>query len=184
MPDLAELSDAARQDALERYRKLQPHLEQNVPLLRVAREAALPLRTARRWVQRYRRFGLAGLTRRDRADHGKRRSISPALLELVEGLALQKPPLPVAAIYREICRTALAQEQPCPSYHSVYTCYQCSAGRPENLGSRRRRRLIAKPTTWFIGVKQPIRTRSGKPITPSSISGPNGPTARQSARPG
>src|SRR5271163_658553 len=120
MPDLAQLSDAAWQHALERYRKLQPHLEQNVPLLQVARAAALPLRTAKRWVQRYRRFGLAGLTRRDRADQGKQRSISPALLELLEGLALQKPRLPIAAIYREVCRIALAQGQPLPGYHSVY----------------------------------------------------------------
>ena len=44
------------------------------------------------------------------------------------------------------------------------------------------RRPIAKPTTWFIGVKPNGRTRSGKPTTPSSISGPNGPTAKQ-ARP-
>jgi putative transposase len=57
MPDLAGLSDFARQQALERYRKLQPHLEQNVPLLQVARETALPIRTARRWIQRYQRSG-------------------------------------------------------------------------------------------------------------------------------
>ena len=120
MPDLTEFSDSARRLALERYRKLQPHLEQNVPLLQVARAAALPIRTARRWVHRYRHFGLAGLTRRGRADHGKRRSISPTLLNLVEGLALQKPSLPVAAVYREACRIALAQGERLPGYHSVY----------------------------------------------------------------
>jgi putative transposase len=60
MPDLTEFPDAARRHALERYRKLQPHLEQDVPLLQVARDAALPIRTARRWTQSYRRFRLAG----------------------------------------------------------------------------------------------------------------------------
>jgi hypothetical protein len=56
MPELTELADSARLLALERYRKLQPHLEQNVPLLQVARDAALPVRTARRWVHRYKRL--------------------------------------------------------------------------------------------------------------------------------
>lgn len=65
-------------------------------------------------------FGLAGLTRRERSDHGKRRSLPPALLELVEGFALQKPPLPVAAIHREVCRIAQANEHALPSYHSIY----------------------------------------------------------------
>ena len=35
---------------------------------------------------------------------------------------------------------------------------------------------------YFIGVKPNAQTRSGKLITPSSIFGPSGPTARQSAR--
>lgn len=60
MSELTELPDAARQRALERYRKLQPHLEQDVPLAHVARAAGLPERTARRWVALYRRLGLAG----------------------------------------------------------------------------------------------------------------------------
>jgi|SRR5216684_6639907 len=38
MPDLTELSDAARQPAVERYQKLQLHLERNVPPLHVARD--------------------------------------------------------------------------------------------------------------------------------------------------
>ena len=120
MTDLTELSDAARKLALERYRKLQPHLEQNLPLLQVARDAALPIRTARRWVQRYRNFGLAGLTRRGRADHGKRRSIGPELHHFAEGLALQKPPITSAAVHREVCKIALQRGEQLPSYHSVY----------------------------------------------------------------
>ena len=63
---LTELSERQRERALDRYRKLRPHLEQDAPLARVAREASLPLRTAQRWVSRYRRFGLVGLTRAGR----------------------------------------------------------------------------------------------------------------------
>jgi putative transposase len=39
-----------RRRAFDRYRKLRPHLEEAVPLTRVAAEAGLPLRTAQRWV--------------------------------------------------------------------------------------------------------------------------------------
>ena len=58
---LTELSERPRERALERYKKLRPHLEQDVPLAGVAKEASLPLRTAQHWVSRYRRFGLVGL---------------------------------------------------------------------------------------------------------------------------
>jgi len=117
---LAGLSEAHRRRAFECYRKLRPHLEDGVPLTRVAKEAALPLRTAQRWVSRYRRFGLAGLTRPGRADRGKRRRIPEELRHLAEGLALQKPPLGPSAIYREVGRVARATGQVPPRYHTVY----------------------------------------------------------------
>ena len=116
----AGLSEARRRRAFDRYRKLRPHLEQDVPLTRVAAEAGLPLRTAQRWVSRYRRFGLAGLSRAARADQGKRRRLSDELRRLAEGLALQKPPLGPGAIYREVCRVAQAEGQEPPRYHTIY----------------------------------------------------------------
>jgi putative transposase len=51
-----------------------------------------------RWVMRFRKCGLAGLARNDRADRRRRRSITPALKEILEALALQKPPMPIAAL--------------------------------------------------------------------------------------
>ena len=101
---LSEMPEGVRQRAFDRYQKLRPHLEQDAPLARVAREASLPLRTAQRWVSRYRRFGLAGLARAGRADRGKRRRLSDELLQLAEGLALQRPPLGPSAITSELCR--------------------------------------------------------------------------------
>jgi hypothetical protein len=58
---LTELPERQRQLAFDRYQSLRPHLEQDVPLARVAAEASLPMRTAQRWVNLYRRFGLAHL---------------------------------------------------------------------------------------------------------------------------
>ena len=65
----ATVRPPSRPMLLNLTRPFQPYLEQNVPLLQVAREVALPIRRAKRSVQRYRRFGLAGLTRRGRADY-------------------------------------------------------------------------------------------------------------------
>jgi putative transposase len=87
---LTELPERQRKRAFERYQTLRPHLEQNVPLARVAMEAALPLRTAQDWVSRYRRFGLAGLTRAGRADNGKRLRLSEELRCVVARITDQK----------------------------------------------------------------------------------------------
>src|SRR5271169_4240553 len=95
---LTELPEQQRPRAFDRYQTLRPHLELDVPLARVAKEASLPLRTAQEWVSRYRRFGLAGLTRAGRADQGKRRRLSKELIHLAEGLALQRPPFGPGAI--------------------------------------------------------------------------------------
>lgn len=73
---LATLSESDRQVALDRFRLLQPHLEQGTSLAAVASEAGLAYRTAVRWVSLYRRFGLAALARKGRADRGRRRALS------------------------------------------------------------------------------------------------------------
>jgi putative transposase len=65
---LAGVSEEARKLALERFRLLQPHLENNEPLTSVAQAAGIPYRTAHRLVSEYRRSGLAALVRKKRAD--------------------------------------------------------------------------------------------------------------------
>jgi len=118
--ELAALSEPERQVALERFQMLRPHLEEGAALTIVAQEANLSYRTAVRWVSLYRRFGLAALARKGRADRGKRRALSPEMTKVVEGLALQKPPLPVAALYRQVFQLAQQQGQKPPSYSMVY----------------------------------------------------------------
>ena len=127
---LTELPEEQRQRAFDRYRTLRPHLEQDVPLARVARDASLPLRTAQDWVSRYRRFGLVGLTRAGRADQGKRRRLADDLRRFAEGLALQRPPFSPGAIYREVCRVARDQGREPPGYHTVYNVIRAI---PEDL---------------------------------------------------
>jgi putative transposase len=96
------------------------HLEDGVPLARVARDHGIALRTAQRWVRQYRQDGLAGLARSARADRGRRRL--PADLQLlIEGLTLKKPRPSAASIARQVRPIAEARQWPIPSYSTVYT---------------------------------------------------------------
>lgn len=100
MEQLAELSNSSREQALQRFQMLRPHLEEGLALRVVAEDAGLPFRTAQRWVAQYHKHGLAGLTRRGRQDRGERRVVSPRIRNAIEGLALERPPLPLKSIYR------------------------------------------------------------------------------------
>jgi putative transposase len=84
------LTDAQREQALRRYTLLRPHLEEGVPLTTLAREHGVSVRTLQRWLSHYRRDGLAGLVRQQRADRGARR-FPEALVQIIEGLALRRP---------------------------------------------------------------------------------------------
>jgi putative transposase len=120
MDRLAGLREETRKLALHRFHLLQPHLEENRPLRLVAAAAGMPFRTAQRWVALYRQFGLTALARRKRADLGEHRSVSAKITKAVEGLALQKPPLPDTAIYRHVRRLAERLGEEAPSYWVVY----------------------------------------------------------------
>lgn len=112
-------TDAEREAAMERFRLLRPVLEEGVPLTQIAREQGLPLRTARRWLQQYRRHGLAGLQRQPRSDAGQRRRVSPELQQLIEGLMLRRPPPSVASVHRQVAALAVERGEPPPSYRCV-----------------------------------------------------------------
>jgi putative transposase len=117
---LAALPPHERTRALERYRMLQPCVEHAVPLTHVAHQHGLPLRTVERWLAQYRRYGLAGLARRGRRDRGHRRRLHPELTQVIEGLALRKPPPTVAFVHRQVRDVALRHGWPVPPYSSVY----------------------------------------------------------------
>jgi putative transposase len=121
MPEiLANLPDTVRTAALERFRLIRPFLEEGMPLPTLARQHGLSLRTARRWVQRYRTGGLGALGRQPRRDKGARRALPPLLVQLVEALALQQPAPSVATIHRRGADVAMAQGLHVPSYDVVH----------------------------------------------------------------
>ena len=63
-------------DALARWRILRLHIEDAIPLTRVADESGVGLRTLQRWKKSYLDGGLAALNTDTRGDLGTRR-ISP-----------------------------------------------------------------------------------------------------------
>src|SRR5512135_1190722 len=117
------LTEQERSLALGRFHIIRPCLEDGVPLARVAEQNHLSERTVRRWAERYRQFGLAGLCRKGRADKSKRR-MSPTLEHLIEGLALQKPRLTAAAVHRQVALVAPELGEAVPSYQTIHLMIQ------------------------------------------------------------
>ncbi len=113
------MNEDNRQEALQRFHLLRPHLEDGVPLTLIARQRGLTARTLQRWLRRYWREGLAGLTRHTRADAGHRR-LPPDLQHLIEGLALRKPPPSVATVHRRAAAVAQEHGWRVPSYDCVH----------------------------------------------------------------
>ena len=118
-PSHTEVDERQHEQAMTRFAVLKPHLEDGVPLQRAAGEAGIPVRTAQRWLARYRQSGLASLVRSSRRDAGTRRSPEP-LVALVEGMALKRPRSSAAAIHRRIGAVAKAQGWRIPSYGTVH----------------------------------------------------------------
>ena len=86
----------------------------------VADDADVCFRTAQRWVSQYRKFGLVALARKSRDDRGARRVVSPKIKAAIEGLALERPPLPIGSICRQIRQFAEATGERLPHYGTVY----------------------------------------------------------------
>jgi len=63
---ITQLSEGEREQAMARFAVLRPHLEEGASLARAARAARVALRTAERWLFRYRAAGLIGLARTPR----------------------------------------------------------------------------------------------------------------------
>ena len=105
---------------MERYTIIRPALEEGVSRAQVARTSKKAPSTVQLWIKRYREKGLAGLANNiTRSDKGKSRKLEDAAIQLIEGLALQKPPRSMAAIHRQVSTIALEQGWKPPSYDRV-----------------------------------------------------------------
>lgn len=116
---LTDLTDAQRAEALRHFHLIRPFLEDGVPLTHIAEVHQIPMRTVRRWIQRYRVAGLRGLARPTRRDKNQRRAVTAQVQQFIEGLALEKPRRTVATIYREVMKLTKARGWKTPSYSTV-----------------------------------------------------------------
>ena len=105
--------------ALERFGLLRPHLEDGVALTAIAESTGVPIGTLRRWLRAYRANSLAGLTRKPRTDRGRRRCLDRKFVELIEGLALQRPKRSIASIHRQVSDALERDGETSPSYGTV-----------------------------------------------------------------
>jgi len=105
--------------AHEKVALLRRHLDDGVPLTRLAASAGVPERTLRRWKATYLAAPTeAGVTRRVRSDRGTR-ALPTDLVIAAEALALRRPVPTTAYIHRRI--SDLARDRGCaaPSYSTV-----------------------------------------------------------------
>jgi putative transposase len=117
---LAELTADQREEAVARFAVLKPCLDDGLSLTQAASDAGVAVRTARRWLAKYRAKGMLGLARSARSDTGQRK-LAVEVVGLIEGLALRKPQPSVAAIHRRVAAVAHGRGWQPPSYGSVYT---------------------------------------------------------------
>ncbi|NJN48065.1 MAG: DDE-type integrase/transposase/recombinase [Candidatus Competibacteraceae bacterium] len=116
---LSGLNTNQREKAMARFAVLKPHIDEQVPLSEVARDTNTPARTAQRWLSRYRHGGLAALARSTRSDAGHHK-LPAGVVQLIEGMALRKPRLTIAAIHRKIVSISTSQKWSPPSYGTIY----------------------------------------------------------------
>jgi len=105
-------------DGQERWRILRLHVEDQVPLAALARDAGISERTLERWHCLYRRRGIDGLDPHPRADKGVRRT-APEAVAFIERLALTRPRPSLATLHRLTAGEAQQQGYPTPSYSTV-----------------------------------------------------------------
>ena len=116
---LTQLSDEERGNATQKYRLIEPYLNNEQTLKLVAQNKSIPVRTLGLWVKKYREQGLIGLARRSRCDKGSPRQYEANLQKAIEGIYLKKPMLSAANIHTLITEYCHQNNLKVPSYRSV-----------------------------------------------------------------
>ncbi len=150
--ELSGILQASRESALQRFEKLRQHLEGFRPLRAVASEASIPYRTAVRWASGYRKDGLIALARKSRTDQGGRRLASKQLIEAIEGLALERPPLPISSIHRQASAMAESLQERKPSYAVVRRIVRSLPAGLLML-AHRGHKVTARASIWCTGAR-------------------------------
>lgn len=117
---LTSMTAERRDIAMQRFKMIQPVLEDGVSVPKAADAAGVPPRTLERWLAGYRSNGLTGLARLRRSDAARRKT-APEIVALIEALALRRPKPIIAAIHRRVCAIATGRGWVPPSASTVRT---------------------------------------------------------------
>ncbi|MBA3535680.1 MAG: DDE-type integrase/transposase/recombinase [Tatlockia sp.] len=116
---LTQLSDDERENATRKYQIIEPYINGEQLLKKIAEYKSIPIRTLNLWVRKYRTHGLVGLARQSRCDKGLPRQYEITLQKLIEGIYLKKPMLSGANIHKLITVHCHKKNLKVPSYRSV-----------------------------------------------------------------
>jgi putative transposase len=106
--------------ALERYRTIEPFLKRQATLEDISKQKKLSIRVLYYWVKAFNQSGLNGLAPKRRSDKGQRRAAPEELINLVQGLFLRTPPVPISAIHRMVQDVCKKNGWRIPSYDVVH----------------------------------------------------------------
>jgi putative transposase len=106
--------------ALDRYKTIEPFLHRKATLSEISKLKNIPVSTLSNWSQAFKNHGLEGLAPKVRRDKGQRRSASPELVDLIQGLFLRTPPVPISSIYRIVKDVCTKNGWRIPSYDVVH----------------------------------------------------------------
>jgi putative transposase len=106
--------------SLEKYRIIEPILQNRAAISAVAKYHDIPLRTLQHWKTVFQRDGISALERKKRTDENKHRIFPDSIIALVKAFALQKPPMSVSNIHKRIKTICQKDAIPFPSYNWVY----------------------------------------------------------------
>ena len=148
---------------VERMLVLRPHLEHGVPLARAATDAAVPIRTARRWLAAYRAGGPAALEPAVRGDRG-----SAALIQ--NSSSWSRAWRCVGRRLRQRRSTVKSRGSPPATACHRRATPPCARSSPASMPAWSRWPTTVPPHTatgsrWSTAVSLLGRTSCGRPIT-------------------
>ncbi|RUQ79166.1 helix-turn-helix domain-containing protein [Legionella septentrionalis] len=87
---LTQLSNDERENVCQKYKIIEPYINNGATLKAIATTTSIPLRTLGLWVKKYREHGLVGLARQSRCDKGTLRQCETTIQKAIERVISKK----------------------------------------------------------------------------------------------
>ncbi|MFQ6324148.1 Mu transposase C-terminal domain-containing protein [Lactococcus garvieae] len=116
---LINFSEYQRDDAMRKYKIIEPYLTHQVGIKEISLKSAIPQRTLYRWVKSFEREGLIGLVRKTRSDF-EQIKVSPKIRKMIEDLVLRYKKISTKTLYRKIVVDCKENKTRIPNYSQIY----------------------------------------------------------------